>query len=700
MESKNIIITGDTPWILSKTEPEAIRRAVRDLQNDWYKVFGCPPLVLHEIPDDYNGVLIFIGKACQKYCTPPDGRESFCIALSQNDTRGHVLTLAGSDMRGTIYAIYTFSEKILGVDPWYFWNEILPKRRKSIELETDFNICQGSPEFRYRGWFINGEDMLTGSYPDPMGENHLCLTLFDKICETILRLKGNVIAPGTRPYPDEATRDLACRRGLLINDHHHTPLGLNVNKWPDSVPFSYITNPEIMEEMWRKCIHAQKHREMVWTVGYRGKGDIPFWNSDKNAPDTDEDRADVISRAVAKQVELIREVQPDAEIIFNMYGEQAELCKKGLLKIPEGVIKVWPNDGAGIMSDEGAVLPGDGAYFHITGCRNRIHEAVSPQRIYEELGRYVRAGATSFCLINVGNIRNFPLSISSVMDFIYSPITHMRKSPKDAMKDTLINWSRNYYGNELANEIGEIYFDFFACSNFRKPSINKPPYDFSCLLASLANSVGTCKASFNQVLPDQRLHWYMHALLRLYLKVLEGTSQFNDDLKKDIEGFNYIVNEPTAYLPELSVRAHALWDRIPEGAKTFYRTHVLTQIDVLNYFNKSMESLGRSVLDFMKDDLEGAISSIKISLDKIEKALDTLHNAETCKWETWYMYESLSCYWYTRDLLRCVLASLYGDNKPPIREFFGYKRHHERNYRYHDMSSGEYPLFHAAKGSL
>ncbi len=49
----------------------------------------------------------------------------------------------------------------------------------------------GPPRFRYRGWFINDEDLLTGWKPDRA--SGFSLEIWDKIFETLPRLKGNMI---------------------------------------------------------------------------------------------------------------------------------------------------------------------------------------------------------------------------------------------------------------------------------------------------------------------------------------------------------------------------------------------------------------------------------------------------------------------------------------------------------------------------
>ena len=65
------------------------------------------------------------------------------------------LVIAGSDKRGTIYGIYTISERI-GVSPWYWWADV-PVRHQDEVYWTDGRFVQPSPKVKYRGIFINDE---------------------------------------------------------------------------------------------------------------------------------------------------------------------------------------------------------------------------------------------------------------------------------------------------------------------------------------------------------------------------------------------------------------------------------------------------------------------------------------------------------------------------------------------------------------
>src|SRR5690606_19119540 len=71
------------------------------------------------------------------------------------------LIIAGSDERGTMFGIYHFIEEYLDVDPLYFWKDREPEKREELAWE-DIYLQQDEPSFKYRGLFINDEDLLTG----------------------------------------------------------------------------------------------------------------------------------------------------------------------------------------------------------------------------------------------------------------------------------------------------------------------------------------------------------------------------------------------------------------------------------------------------------------------------------------------------------------------------------------------------------
>jgi len=277
-----VTLTADTPWVVSQNEAEPFQRTMEDIKSDWYKVLGRPPIVLDKMPEKWSGPMVFFGSKAN-WLDELDGkalpgRESFRIRVVKPEgDRGTAVVVHGADMRGAMFGAYTFSEKFLQVDPMYYWTDNEPAYRSEAYVPQDLNHEEDSPAFKYRGWFINDEDLLAGWAKDPLKECIIAPQTWDKIYETLLRLKGNMVVPGTFTFPDEHCRELAAERGLYINDHHIDVCGLNTFQWPEDLTYSYARNPDLLEKAWEICIDAMKNYDMVWTVGYRGKHDRPFW---------------------------------------------------------------------------------------------------------------------------------------------------------------------------------------------------------------------------------------------------------------------------------------------------------------------------------------------------------------------------------------------------------------------------------------
>jgi hypothetical protein len=82
------------------------------------------------------------------------------------------------------------------------------------------------------------------------------------------------------------------------------------------------------------------------------------------------------------------------------------------------------------------------------------------------------------------------------------------------------------------------------------------------------------------------------------------------------------------------------------------------------------------------------------ALECMNGTLEIFHGAENPKWPVFYKYETLSCYWHTRDLLRCTLSLLEGKGETPIRPFHNFGGHGKRiyYYQYLDEHKGNFPF--------
>ncbi len=144
---KPFTITADTPWVVAKDEPEAVQRALADVQRDWYKVLGHRPVVVNAAPAAWRGPVIYLGTKQPVLKEMPTVSEGFVLRALTDQAGRMAIVASGPDMRGAIYAAYAMSEEILGVDPWYYWTDHEPLARRGIEVPADLNKDSG-PRFR------------------------------------------------------------------------------------------------------------------------------------------------------------------------------------------------------------------------------------------------------------------------------------------------------------------------------------------------------------------------------------------------------------------------------------------------------------------------------------------------------------------------------------------------------------------------
>lgn len=81
--------------------------------------------------------------------------ESYAVSVTDEG-----VTVTGADSLGTAYGIYAFSTKCLEVLPVYRMVDVFPEIREELVLENrDFS--SEKRQVRFRGWFVNDEDLLT-----------------------------------------------------------------------------------------------------------------------------------------------------------------------------------------------------------------------------------------------------------------------------------------------------------------------------------------------------------------------------------------------------------------------------------------------------------------------------------------------------------------------------------------------------------
>ena len=441
--------------ICLKNKNEYVRLAAEDLVNDLSRVNMCGPAANIIGADEPFGEAIVIEENTRPDLDPVED-ESFSIKCD-----GERITISAPTYLGTMWGIYTFSEKVLGVSPTYLWDDLTPPKRPSLEIDR-FEISDFPKGFGFRGIFINDEDLLTGflesggkRYIDyPWYNETVDVSLIDRVVETALRLKINLIIPASLldiDNPDEkAIADAVAKRGIYLSQHHIESVGVSTfafdnycKKYGKSGEFSYLKNPELMEEIWRYYAEKwAKYDNLVWQLGLRGKCDRPIWEEDTPTKAELENYAGFISRAIALQKSVVEEVSGGRARYFTstLWMEGAKLAKEGFLSLPEGVIAVFADNGPNQMyandfyTVEREIGRKYGIYYHVQyfGLGPHLAPLTGLKKLHYNIKLAHGMGDRAYVILNSSNIREFTFELGA-----YSKMTwNMESFSKEEYLDS------------------------------------------------------------------------------------------------------------------------------------------------------------------------------------------------------------------------------------------------------------------------
>ncbi len=672
----SVVLDGTVTILLSPGESTPVHHAAEDLAADFETVTGKRPKIIARA-QDAGAVTILIGDKPKlpEAMRPADvtAPESFSISVQTAPLNGQrptqAVVLAGADMRGTMYAVYEFSEEYLGIDPMYYWTDHQPLHRSSIEIPASLDQNFPPPVFKYRGLFINDEDLLTGWAPgDKKDKAGISLDVWNKIYETTLRLKGNMVAPGTWIFPDDPQVRLAAKRGLIVTQHHAIPLGMNVARWPKDVPYSYTTNPEILERAWRNAVRSYlPEQEVVWSVGLRGLSDVTYASMDPTVKNDDKALGRLISKAIADQIRIVRAVRPNAEFVTNLWQEGAKLVQQGDLRIPPEVSKVWADTGYGYLQDEGAVTAGQGAYDHVAmmnGRANQLTEMVPVERSLSELSRYIKAGATAYFLLNTSDIRPVSMSIRAMMHVAWKGLP----SGIDPAAEFYKQWSSEEFGEKATPRLVDLYRNYFnAPAHFGNPvhEYGDQLYHTEARRMLLTYMIDSPLYS----IPSQAPKWEPP-------RILEPRRESGAD---GITGKGWLSEAVTREIQQCG-DAQPRWDSVwkdalaieplvPVARRPFYRSEVLAMIAINRESNLILYLVSKAIQDAQN----GKTPQAHEEVDRTLRAFDEIDRAEAeaeyGKWKNWYRGDWLTGIYRTRQIVQIFSKFLDDRNThaaPPV----------------------------------
>ena len=368
------------------------------------------------------------------------------------------LVLAGSDKRGTIYAMLNLSRQ-MGVSPWYWWADVPVDKHDAVYVKEGRWISQ-SPKVKYRGIFLNDEEPALGGWTREKfgGFNHL---FYEKVFELILRLRGNYIWPamwGKAFFDDDPENGkLANELGVVIGTSHHEPLGRAHDEWRryGKGPWDYSKNAETLDDFWTKGMQRMKNYETVVTIGMRGDGDEAMTEGTNIA---------LLERIVKEQRKIIEDVtgkKPQkTPQLWALYKEVQDYYDKGM-RVPDDVTLLLCDDNWGDVRklpdvNAPAHKGGFGMYYHVDyvgGPRNYKWINVSQiQRIWEQMNLTYSHGVDRIWILNVGDLKPMEFPISFFLEMAWDPTKFNSQNLLQFTED----WCAEQFGENYAKESARI----------------------------------------------------------------------------------------------------------------------------------------------------------------------------------------------------------------------------------------------------
>jgi hypothetical protein len=389
------------------------------------------------------------------------------------------LIVAGCDKRGSAYGLLSISEA-MGVSPLYWWADVPVPKHKSIYVSSDGYVSK-APTVKYRGFFINDEDWglhpwAAKNFEKELGD--IGPRTYAKVCELILRMKGNMLAPAMHnctgafnKYPENKV--VADHYGIMMTSSHCEPLLFNnATEWKSDIMgnWNYITNREGILKQLDKRVSENGKYDNVYLVGLRGIHDSPSGiPGDKQVSVMEQvlkDERDILTKYIKQPINTIPQC-------FTPYKEVLDVYEKGL-KVPDDVTLVWPDDNFGYMkrlsnSEEQRRSGASGVYYHISYL-GEPHDylwlnTTSPTLIYEEMKKAYDTGGNRYWLLNVGDIKPGELGIKLFFDMAWD----IHQFDFDITYSYIDNYLGSIYGKKYQSDLSDIMNTYYLLGFQHKP---------------------------------------------------------------------------------------------------------------------------------------------------------------------------------------------------------------------------------------
>lgn len=391
------------------------------------------------------------------------------------------LVIAGSDRRGAAYGLLSISEEI-GVSPWYWWADIPIKNNRVLTYNKSYLLSQ-EPTVKYRGIFLNDEDwglLPWASKNFEKERGNIGPKTYARICELLLRLKANYLAPAMHPVSTAfnqipENKLVADSFAIVMGSTHCEPLLFNTaSEWDKKTmgDWDLRKNRNGIYNVLSKRVKDNASFENIYTLALRGIHDEAM-----GIGLSMKEKVKILSNALADQRKILKEqINLPIEQIpqaFTPYKEVLDVYSSGL-ELPEDITIVWPDDNYGYMKQlsgytEQKRSGRSGVYYHVSylGVPHSYlwFSTTPPALMYEELKKAYDTTADRIWLLNCGDLKGAEMQINLFLEMAYD----INKFNSENVVDYPARWLSMMFGNKYYESFKRIMYKHYALAFSHKP---------------------------------------------------------------------------------------------------------------------------------------------------------------------------------------------------------------------------------------
>jgi Ni/Co efflux regulator RcnB len=304
----------------------------------------------------------------------------------------------------------------------------------------------------------------------------------------------------------------------------------------------------------------------------------------------------------------------------------------------------------------------------MNGQSNQLSEMVPVSIIQSEIGRYIKAGATSYFLVNTSDERPVAMTTRAVMEMAWGgvPATTGSTSEPEGGADTAFykKWAAEEFGANSADSLAKVYKEYFAAPAPR-PSFGPPR------LTSAGNTPPPPPRYSNVplVVGDQHYHSEARRILLDYLsghQVINIPSQSPKWTQPRVGLFVLNADQRAAFLDrdiKECTDAQPRWDAVWKDAvaaeatvdparRDYYQAEVLTMITINRNSNRMLLDVAQSMKDQNAGDTVKAETEAADALKSLDEIQTSMLLAEYGKWKNWYRGDWLTGVYRTREIVQ------------------------------------------------